>query len=207
MEGFSLRGVAGPGLGRLRLREKGARALGGTTSRSPRRQAAEADFDRLYRSEWPRAVTTALRFTRSRSRAEELAQEAFTRAFDRWRTVGAHPAPAAWVLRVVINLAIDDARRDARVRFTELEPQMESDGHPRHEDSTLTSIAVSDALAALPAKQREAITLRYLGGFEEAEIASALGVRPGTVKTHLKRGVARLHETLGPVAELERDPS
>jgi len=189
----------------LRLREKGAQALGGTTGRFPSRRATEADFDALYRAEWSRAVTTAVRFTRNRFRAEELAQEAFTRAFDRWRTVGAHPAPAAWVLRVVINLAIDDARRDARVRITELEPRLELDDHSRHEDSTLTSLAVSDALAALPAKQREAVTLRYLGGFEEAEIASALGVRPGTVKTHLKRGMARLREQLGPVDELEHD--
>ena len=179
--------------------------MGGRTSRFPRRRAPEDEFDALYRAQWSRAVTTAHRFTRNRARAEELAQEAFTRSFDRWTTVGSHPVPAAWVLRVVINLAIDDARREARFGFTELQPNSETGAPSGHEDSTLTSMAVSDALAALPAKQRQAVALRYLGGFEEAEIAAAIGVRPGTVKTHLKRGVARLREQLGPVAELEVD--
>ncbi len=144
----------------------------------------------------PAALSTARRFAADTGRAEELAEEAFTRAYDRWGTLVSHPAPAAWVLRVVINLGIDDARRSQRMNYTDASVEIPDESAPT-EDSSLTGIWVSDALAALPTKQRQAITLRYLVGCEEADIAAAIGVRPGTVKTHLKRGMARLRRELG----------
>jgi RNA polymerase sigma-70 factor (sigma-E family) len=167
------------------------------------RPPPDEGFDALYRECWPRAVSSALRFTRDAGRAEELAQEAFTRAFDRWRQVSRHPAPAAWVLRVVINLAIDDARKQQRRPTADLPADLADAQTEGHDVSTVTSLAVTEALAALPAKQRQAVTLRYIGGFEEPEIAAAIGVRRGTVKTHLKRGVARLRELLEPDDALE----
>ncbi len=55
---------------------------------------------------------------------------------------------------------------------------------------------LTDALAALPVKRRAALVLRYYGDQSEAEIASALGVRPGTVKSLLYRGLAQLREVI-----------
>ena len=53
------------------------------------------------------------------------------------------------------------------------------------------------ALAALPARRREAIVLRYWLDLPEREIAAVMGVSPGTVKSHLSRGLAALAWTLG----------
>src|SRR5690606_31835183 len=75
------------------------------------RATATADFDDLFRGVWWRAVTTARRIVGPGGDPEALAAEALTRAYDRWPTVGRHPAPDAWVLRVTINLALDRVRR------------------------------------------------------------------------------------------------
>jgi RNA polymerase sigma factor (sigma-70 family) len=57
--------------------------------------------------------------------------------------------------------------------------------------------AVITALRALPARQREALVLRYYADLSEADIAEAMGVSRGAVKSHLSRGIAALKQTLG----------
>ena len=64
-----------------------------------------------------------------------------------------------------------------------------------------------DALEALPSKQRQVIVLRYYGGCDEAEIAATLKIRPGTVKTHMKRGLERLRDELGPDVAFDPEPA
>jgi RNA polymerase sigma factor (sigma-70 family) len=175
------------------------------------RATATADFDDLFRSVWPRAVTTARRIVGPGGDSEALAAEALTRAFDRWPSVGRHPAPDAWVLRVTINLALDKLRRmplpessviDLRDGATTPGLVVQSS-----DDATAVRLALGAALRALPEKQRHAVALRYLAGCREDEIAASLGISPGTVKTHLKRGLQKLRIELGadpeaPVAAL-----
>jgi RNA polymerase sigma-70 factor (ECF subfamily) len=173
----------------------GTEAHDASIPRAP--QQSDDAFDLLYRECWPRAVATATRLTQDRGRAEELAQEAFIRAYDRWRQVRKHPAPDAWILRTLNNLAIDDARRRARRPTAPLRAEDTHATTQGHERSAVIGIAVRDALASLPPKQRDAVMLRYISGLEESEIAAAIDVQPGTVKTHLKRGTARLRELLG----------
>lgn len=171
-----------------------------------RRATASADFDDLFRGVWPRAVTTARRIVGPGGDPEALAAEALTRAYDRWPTVGRHPAPDAWVLRVTINLALDKLRRqpldvegavidlrdDAPVRGLVVESS---------DDATAVRLALGAALRELPEKQRHAVALRYLAGCQEDQIAASLGINPGTVKTHLKRGLEKLRTQLGADAE------
>jgi RNA polymerase sigma-70 factor (ECF subfamily) len=152
-------------------------------------QAGEDDFDALYRQVWPKAVTSAQRIVRDRSVAEEIAQEAFTRAFERWPSVSCHPSPTAWILRVALNLAISDTRRQR------LPPKPEE--LTSHDEHTVVGLVVRDALAKLSAKQRQAIVLRYIGGCEETEIAAAMKISSGSVKTHLSRGRDRLKLLIG----------
>ena len=61
----------------------------------------------------------------------------------------------------------------------------------------LTQAAVVTAVRRLPARQREAIVLRYYADLSEAQMAEAMGVSRGAVKSHLSRGVAALRLTLG----------
>lgn len=64
-------------------------------------------------------------------------------------------------------------------------------------------VAVRQTLTAASRRQCEVIVLRYLLDFSEAEVAAALGVSQGTVKTHLHRGVAALRKSIGPVLKGE----
>lgn len=170
-----------------------------------RAAAGDADFDDLFRSVWGRAVACARRIVGPGGDPEALAAEALTRAYDRWPAVGRHPAPDAWVLRVTINLALDRVRRRPMRGDAVIDLR---DGAERHgmvedasDDATAVRLALGAALRALPTKQRHAVALRYLAGCQEDEIAASLGINPGTVKTHLKRGLAKLRDELG--ADLE----
>jgi RNA polymerase sigma-70 factor (ECF subfamily) len=171
------------------------------------RATATADFDDLFRAVWPRAVTTARRIVGPGGDPEALAAEALTRAYDRWPSVGRHPAPDAWVLRVTINLSLDKLRRqpvpsgaviDLRDGASAPGMVVESD-----DDTTAVRLALGAALRELPEKQRNAVALRYLAGCREEQIAASLGIAPGTVKTHLKRGLEKLRAQLGADDDLE----
>ena len=164
----------------------------------------DGDFDDLFRSTWARAVTTARRIVGPGGDPEGLAAEALTRAYDRWPSVRRHPAPDAWVLRVTINLALDRVRRpaDATGEVRDLRVDvvaLGADGSDA-DDLTATRMALGAALRELPEKQRHAVALRYLAGCGEDDIAASLGINPGTVKTHLKRGLVALR------AQLVHDP-
>src|SRR5262245_26979432 len=70
---------------------------------------------------------------------------------------------------------------------------------PSIEDDIVVWLPLVAALRTLPAQQRAAIVLRYLADYSEEDVAAALQVTPGTVKTHLHRGIARLRGSLDPV--------
>jgi RNA polymerase sigma factor (sigma-70 family) len=73
------------------------------------------------------------------------------------------------------------------------------------DDVVAMRAALVEALCSLPRRQREALALRYLADLPEAEVAAALGVSAGSVKTHLHRGIAQLRATFDVAddAELE----
>lgn len=176
------------------------------------RAAASADFDDLFRAVWPRAVATARRIVGPGGDPEALAAEALTRAYDRWPAVGHHPAPDAWVLRVTINLALDRIRRTPATARGVIDLRDESPLRglvvESSDDATAVRLALGAALRQLPEKQRHAVALRYLAGCQEDQIAASLGINPGTVKTHLKRGLDTLRTQLGadPEARLAVTP-
>lgn len=174
---------------------------------APSATEGDGDFDDLFRSTWSRAVTAARRIVGPGGDPEGLAAEALTRAYDRWPSVRRHPAPDAWVLRVTINLALDRVRRPVGSTGEDIHLR-DDDGFDLGDldsshfgrdaaDATATRMALVAALRALPEKQRHAVALRYLAGCEENDIAASLGINPGTVKTHLKRGLDGLRTQLG----------
>lgn len=99
------------------------------------------------------------------------------------------PYSDAWVLRVTTNLALNTlARKKLELRAPR---PIESD------DAAATRLALVSALAALPRRQREVIVLRHLAGLPEAEIAKALRIGEGTVKTHTRRALESMRRVLG----------
>jgi RNA polymerase sigma-70 factor, ECF subfamily len=147
---------------------------------------AAEDFDELYQAQYGNVVAMAYGLTGDLAEAQDLAQEAFCRAWQRWHRIAAYDDPLAWVRRVVANLAASRWRRVLVVRK-----------HQRHEQSDVPPlgpdrVALVAALRRLPRNHRHAIVLRYLGDRSVAEVASELRVPEGTVKAWLHRGRAAL---------------
>jgi RNA polymerase sigma-70 factor (sigma-E family) len=153
------------------------------------------DFDLFFRGVSPQTVAVAERITGERSSAEDAAVEALAKAHVRWRRLGGQPWREAWVCKVAVNEAI---RRLPRAGAAVPVPATGDLAEHVAIRQTLTA-----ALRQLPRRQREVIVLRYLLDFSEAEVAAALGVSQGTVKTHLHRGVAALRRSVGPALKGE----
>ena len=138
--------------------------------------------------------------TRSRDRAEELAQESFLRLYQslaRYREQGQF---VPFLFRIATNLLRSEERRARRFRI--LSMKFFSNGHdprPTPQAELLQAEAgerVAEALAELPLKYRSPITLREIEGWSYREIASALRCQEGTVKSRINRGRERLRRLL-----------
>lgn len=144
----------------------------------------EEAFDELF----PRAVRLAHRLLGDKAAAEDVAAESLARAYARWSKVGGLPYRDGWVLKVATNLSIDRLRR----RPPQFVPAPVGD----FEDGVELRLALNAALLTLAPRQRQAIALRYLGGLSDREVADALGISLGSVKTHISRGLHGLRSRL-----------
>jgi RNA polymerase sigma-70 factor (ECF subfamily) len=147
------------------------------------------DFDAFFRSVFPRAVAVAERVTGERAAAEDAALDALAKAHFRWNKIGDEPWREAWVFKVAVNEAIRRLPRPLALERASYTRDPADDVALRQ---TLTA-----ALQRLPRRQCEVIVLTYLLGFSETQVAGALGVSHGTVKTHLHRGMSALRGTVG----------
>lgn len=151
-------------------------------------------FDAVFRADHRAVVAIAWALTGDRAVAEELTQEAFLRAHQRWRRVGAYDNPGAWVRRVAVNLATSDRRRRAAERRA-LE-RAGSRSRPGDPADPATEVVGSDrfwrAVRTLPDRQAAVVALHYLEDRSVADIAEVLDVAEGTVKAHLHRARAAL---------------
>ena len=150
-------------------------------------------FDDLFVAEYRRVVGLAAVLTGRGPVAEELAQEAFIRAYRHWDRIVEYDDPAAWVRRVVVNLSTSSLRRAgsearalARVALRR-EPVTEL-----HLDDPSFWAAVR----ALPRRQAQCIALHYLEDRAAGDIAEVLGIAEATVRVHLHAGRAALAATL-----------
>ncbi len=148
-------------------------------------------------------VAYLARLTRSRERAEDLAQETFLRLYrgaSRYREQG---RLAAFVYRIATNLLRSEERRERRWRA--LSPALgfqtkthEEPGAPRHLMETELRQRLAAAVAALPLALRSPLVLFEIEGWPQREIARALGCPEGTVKSRIHRARTRLRQELGP---------
>lgn len=149
-------------------------------------------FESFYASCWPQVYRPLAATLGDRDLAREATDEAMVRAFAHWSRVRAMENPEGWVYRVAYRWAIDRLRRrSVERRVTALFRPESPTGDPMVEPK------LSPALAALPVEQRAVVILACVFEWPQAEIAEVLGVRPGTVKSRLHRGLQRLREELG----------
>ncbi|MGI8923778.1 MAG: sigma-70 family RNA polymerase sigma factor [Fimbriimonadales bacterium] len=173
--------------------------------RDPRRE-----FEREFEAIFPSVFSTALRLTRNQDEAQDLTQEAVVRAFQAYdRFDGTNFK--AWVLRILTNVFINryrKAKRDPDVASIEDQPAVENlvaeEATPGTElfDSLLGE-QVEEALMSLPEEYRTAVLLCDVEGMSYDEIAEALEVPIGTVRSRLARGRAALREKLVDYAKSE----
>ena len=142
------------------------------------------EFELAFQDLFGRAYRLAYRILGSGPAAEDVAAEALTRAFADWERVGHLPYRDAWVLRVAVNLALDQVRRP-QIRLGAAEADDPS-------EAVALRVALFEALRALPTRQRDAIALKFFADLSQAEVARVLGISTGTAKTHIHRGIAAL---------------
>jgi RNA polymerase sigma factor (sigma-70 family) len=147
-----------------------------------------ADARRLY--------SLALSILRDQGESEDAVQETLLKAWRSWESLSAMERPAAWLTRVCINHCIS-RRRHLRTRgWPALELFDGLDAHAGGSPST-EQLDMDRAYRRLSLRQRAAITLNYRHGYSVEECAVFMGCRPGTVRTHVARGLATLRKELG----------
>jgi len=149
------------------------------------------DFDSAFRVLFQPAFRVAYGILGNIEDAEDAAAEALARALVRWRRVSRLPYREPWVMRVAANVAIDMARRRRPLTQT---AEVVDDAT----DAVALRVALSAALAALSRRQREVVSLRYVAGLSERDVATCLGISVNSVKKHMLRGTTTLRERLGP---------
>jgi RNA polymerase sigma factor (sigma-70 family) len=162
---------------------------------------AAAVFVRRFQS---KAFGLALAITGDRVDAEEVAQDAFVRA---WRYAGSYDprrgAVVAWLLGIVRNVALDRVRVSSRRRelpvdsipvALQLEHTADSAAAAGERDNVARIVA---SMQALPTEQREAVLAVTIFGFRASELSAATGVPLGTVKTRIRLGLRKLRDQLG----------
>ena len=151
----------------------------------PGTDAAEIEFDLFFRHHMSRLMGQAYVLAGDAAGAQDLVQETFLRAWQRWDDFRGLDDPEAWLRRVMYNLAVSQWRRSRRlVPLGEVE-QSVSDEHP-------DALGLAAALRALPRRQAQAIVLHDAAGLSAVEVAKELDVPEGTVRSWLSRGRAVL---------------
>jgi RNA polymerase sigma factor (sigma-70 family) len=149
-------------------------------------------FEAFYDTSRDRIASALALTLRDRDLAGEAADEAMTRAYARWSTVSALDNPAGWAYRVGLNWGRSVVRRRLRPR----RPVHERDG----ELLPIADPAVAAAIAKLDVDQRAVVVCRYFFDWSEAQIATALDIKPGTVKSRLHRALTQLETRLAHLA-------
>jgi RNA polymerase sigma-70 factor, ECF subfamily len=165
---------------------------------------ADGDFDDFYAANYGRTVALVTSLLGDRNEAEDIAQETFARALNRWSRLRTYEQPEAWLRRVALRLAIDSRRRAARigrlVRLTAPSPAAS-----QAEPDLAVGAELSEAILAMPFSQREVLVLHYLVDLPVAQIATDLRLPLSTVKTRLASGRRRLERELSGQREVVRD--
>lgn len=147
-------------------------------------------FEDFCRAEYATVFRATLAFSGSREIAQDSTQEAFARAFARWRRLSTQPWAGGWVMTTALNLCRRALRRT---------PETSATADPAPPADSELQIDVLDALRDLPLRQRQAILLYYLADLPVAAVAELMNASEGSVKTHLSRARKSLGTRLAPI--------
>jgi RNA polymerase sigma-70 factor (sigma-E family) len=159
---------------------------------------ADEAVTQLYAAHYRSLVRLAALLLHDSAVAEEVVQDAFVNMHGSWRRIRDTDKALAYLRQSVVNGARSTLRRRAvaaKHSYREAPPGTAASA----EHSALATeerAAMMTALRALPHRQRETLVLRYYADLSEAEIAAAMGISRGAVKSHASRGLAALRAEL-----------
>ena len=171
------------------------------------RPGSPEDFDRLYRTAYPRVFRTLSAILRDPEEAEDCAQDAFVQAFKAWKRWRPEAPAEAWVHRIAVNRAISYRRRSKLRTVGEVLRRLGRPAPPPDPAEVVTRPDLLKALRALPPRLAAAIVLRHYHGYTNREIAAALRVSERTVGARLRQAAQRLRDVLEPSFSLGASPA
>ena len=157
---------------------------------------ADAALTALYTAHYRRLVRLAALLLDDLSVSEEVVQDAYVKMHSAWRRIRDPQAAEAYLRTTVLNLARSRMRRRQVAEKHVSRPMPDA---PSAEHGAMEAVerqAVLAALRALPDRQRECLVLRYYGDLSVSQIAEAMRISPGAVKSHASRGMAALRAAL-----------
>ena len=189
-------GLHGP---MLRKPENGTGRIAGSSQRSDAPaplygEAAVNDFDEFFADHYAWVVGSLALACGDRGEAEDAAQEGFTKAMLRWRSVSRYDRPATWVYVVAVRELRRSLRRRERSSAADL-----ADDAPVLDPAVavVTTDVITRALDRLAPRQRLAVVLRFHGDLTVPDVAKAMQCSEGTVKATLHAALSRLRVDLG----------
>ena len=159
-------------------------------------EAEQSDFGDFFRAEYQTLLRAMYLISGSRDEAEDLAQDAFVRALERWDRVREMDNPAGYLYRTAVNRRRSVARRlrlAAQRALSPRPPDVIAQADDRDQ--------IRHALALLPVSQREAIVLVEWLGLTDSQAGRVLGVSAGAVRVRISRAKASLRPPM------ERSPA
>ena len=166
-------------------------------------RAASGDrqaFERLYRKHVDRVFSLCARMVADRTRAEELTQDVFVRAWEKLKLFRGDSSFATWLHRLAVNVVLNDRKTEGR-RRSRFEEEDEEQGMDRFVGvvgmlAPGDMLDLEEAITRLPPGARRVFTLHDVEGYKHEEIAEMLGVTTGATKAQLHRARLLLRERL-----------
>ena len=148
-----------------------------------RKEQAMRSLERWVTTFQPVVFRAAYLILRDAQAAEDVAQETFIRAYNAALRMDPGDGVRSWLYRIAVNASLNELRR--RKRETAAVTRLDRDGGVDPSERSDTQTVVAEAIDRLPDRLRVAVICRYFLDLSEAEMAVALKVRPGTVKSRL----------------------
>jgi RNA polymerase sigma factor (sigma-70 family) len=149
-------------------------------------------FEEFFQAEHVRLARALYLLTGSAAEADELTQEAMVRVYERWDRVRRMDSPQGYLFRTALNL------HRSRLRWLAGRARqiLQATPSPDPAEVVQSRDSLDRALASLPPGQREAVVLVEWLGMDQEEAATALGIKPGSVRARLSRAKADLRRML-----------
>jgi RNA polymerase sigma-70 factor (sigma-E family) len=158
-------------------------------------ERARQDFAEFAAARSAALIRLAYVLTADQHAAEDLLQNALTKAAAHWGRI--HTDPESYVRRIMYREQVDWWRRRGRRRETAVAEVPEPPPVPA--PSVEARLALADALRALPVRKRAVLVLRYLEDLPEAQVADILGCSVGTVRSQAHKAIGQLRSALAAV--------